>query len=62
MSSKHEGRYAGEFAGRLNVRPLDTIEMMEMVAAGMVGRRLTYAGLTGWAVRYLLSNPYLIQK
>ena len=47
LSSKHEGRYAGEFAGRLNVRPLDTIEMMEMVAAGMVGRRLTYEGLTG---------------
>ena len=46
----------------MNVRPPDTIEMMEMVAAGMVGRRLTYAGLTGWAVRYLLSNPYLIQK
>lgn len=47
VSHKHEGRYASEFAGRLNVRPLDTIDMMGAVAAGMVGRRLTYAGLTG---------------
>ena len=47
MSSKHEGRYAGEFAGRLNVRPLDTIDMMGAVAAGMMGRRLTCAGLAG---------------
>lgn len=47
MSPKHEGRYAGEFAGRLNVRPLDTIDMMGAVAVGMVGRRLTYARLTG---------------
>ncbi len=36
VSSKHEGRYAGEFAGRLNVRLLDTIGMVavSMVAQG----------------------------
>ena len=31
----------GEFAGRHNDRPLDTIDMMGAMVQGMVGRRLT---------------------
>lgn len=46
FSEKHMHRYVNEFAGRLNIRDYDTIEMMCMLAKGMVGRRLTYAALT----------------
>ena len=45
-SPKYEERHAGEFAGRLNVRPLDTIDMMGTMVVGMVGSKLTYARLT----------------
>ena len=45
ISPKHLDRYVREFAGRHNVRGLDTIEQMGVVAAGMVGRRLTRAAL-----------------
>ena len=34
-----------EFAGRYNVRPLDTIVQMEKVFTGMVGKRLRYTDL-----------------
>ena len=46
MSDKHLGRYVNEFAGRHNQRPLDTIEQMQEVAQGLVGKRLRYAHLT----------------
>ena len=46
MSPKHLQRYVNEFAGRHNIRPLDTIDQMEHVVAGMVGRRLLYRDLT----------------
>ena len=46
-SRKHTDRYVNEFAARHNVRRADTIDQMGAVAAGMVGRRLTYADLTG---------------
>ena len=46
MSPQHLHRYVGEFAGRHNRRPLDTDAMMERTAAGMAGKRLTYAELT----------------
>ena len=47
MSTKHLHRYTIEFAGRHNVRPLDTVEQMRAVARGLVGRRLRYRTLTG---------------
>ena len=45
VSEKHLGRYVREFAGRNNIRDLDTIEQMAMLARGMVGKRLRYQGL-----------------
>lgn len=45
MSPKHLGRYVTEFAGRLNVREMDTIDQMEFLAKGMVGKRLPYKKL-----------------
>ena len=47
MSAKHLHRYIDEFAGRHNSRPLDTSEQMGKMAAGMVGKRLTYDALIG---------------
>ncbi|MYB77485.1 MAG: IS1595 family transposase [Chloroflexi bacterium] len=46
MSPKHLHRYVREFAGRHNLRPLDTIEQMGELAKGMRGKRITYAALT----------------
>jgi len=46
ISPKHLQRYINEFAGRHNLRPLDTIDQIHHVVAGMVGRRLTYRNLT----------------
>lgn len=45
MSAKHLGRYVGEFAGRHNSRPLDTVDQLRAMVRGMVGRRLRYADL-----------------
>ena len=45
VSPKHVIRYAIEFAGRHNDRPLDTMEQMRLLACGMVGKRLTYKDL-----------------
>jgi len=45
FSEKHLQRYVTEFAGRHNIRPLDTIDMMECLADGMVGKRLRYKDL-----------------
>ena len=45
MSFKHLDRYTNEFAGRNNIRDLDTVKQMEMLSAGMVGKRLTYEKL-----------------
>ena len=46
MSPKHLHRYVREFAGRHNVRDLDTTEQMTVIANGMVGRRIRYKDLT----------------
>ena len=45
VSVKHLDRYVGEFAGRHNLRDLDTAEQMSAVARGMQGRRLRYCDL-----------------
>ena len=46
MSPQHLHRYVAEFAGRHNLRPLDTIDQMAAVVRGMNGKRLRYADLT----------------
>jgi len=47
MSFKHLHRYISEFSGRHNMRTLDTIEQLRALAAGMVGKRLTWLTLVG---------------
>ena len=46
MSLQHLGRYIGEFSGRHNDRPADTIEQMQNMVRGLNNRRLRYADLT----------------
>ncbi len=46
MSSKHLDRYVGEFAGRHNVRAIDTIDHLRAIVRGMVGKRIRYTELT----------------
>ena len=45
LSKKHLQRYASIFAGRQNVRNMDTLAQMQHVVASMVGRRLLYRDL-----------------
>ena len=45
MSGKHLERYVTEFSGRHNTRELDTVDQMQDVVAGMVGKRLMYQEL-----------------
>ncbi len=45
MSAKHLHRYATEFAGRHNARPLDTISRIRQLMAGANGKRLRYQDL-----------------
>ena len=45
FSEKHLDRYVGEFAGRHNDRPMDTIDMMRAIAGRMAGKRLRYRDL-----------------
>ena len=45
MSPKHLQRYVNEFAGRHNIRPLDTIHQMVEVIRGLEGKRLKYREL-----------------
>ena len=47
MSNKHLQRYVDEFAGRHNMRPLDTIDQMKAMVRGMDGKRLRYRDLVG---------------
>ncbi|MDE0081677.1 MAG: hypothetical protein OXT72_03390 [Gammaproteobacteria bacterium] len=42
LSAKHLPRYANEFAGRQNIRELDTIDQMVHFVAHLVGERLMY--------------------
>ena len=45
MSEKHLDRYVQEFAGRFNLRELNTPDQMSTIAKGMVGKRLRYKDL-----------------
>ena len=45
ISAKHLQRYVDEFAGRHGVRERDTLDQMQSVVAGMVGKRLMYKEL-----------------
>ena len=45
MSPKHLDRYVAEFAGRHNDREWDTVDQMQRIARGMVGKRLRYDDL-----------------
>ena len=47
ISPKHLDRYVTEFAGRHNMRTLDTVDMMVNMVVGMVGKRLRYRELVG---------------
>ena len=46
LSEKHLQRYADEFAGRHNARPLPTMEQIGKTVDGMMGKRLKYKELT----------------
>ena len=45
ISAKHLQRYVDEFAGRHGIRERNTIDQMDAVVAGMVGKRLVYRDL-----------------
>ena len=45
LSKKHLNRYVTQFAGKYNLRNLDTIDQMGAVVQGMVGKRLRYKDL-----------------
>ena len=46
MNPRHLQRYINEFAGRHNIRNLDTIDQMATVVRGLVGKHLPYWRLT----------------
>ena len=45
MSEKHLNRYVTEFSGRHNERSRDTLDQMQLIVDGMVGKRLRYRDL-----------------
>lgn len=45
LSPKHLERYVDEFGGRQNIRELDMLDRMTVVAAWLVGKRLKYRDL-----------------
>ena len=49
VSEAHLERYVNEFAGRHNIRELDTKDQMNWIAGKLEGKRLTYWGLIGKA-------------
>ena len=48
MSPEHLNRYVSEFAGRHNVRPMDTVDQMAWMVRRMDGKVLRYKDLVGW--------------
>ena len=47
MRRKHLNRYVQEFAGRHNLRRLDTLDQMKAVVLGLEKKRLRYRDLVG---------------
>ena len=47
LSPKHLHRYTTELDGRRNNRPLDTVDQVQGIMRGMVGKRLRYIDLIG---------------
>ncbi len=45
MSAKHLQRYVNEFAGRHNIRQLDTLSQMAFIAQRQMEKRLKYQDL-----------------
>lgn len=45
MSVKHLNRYVNQFAGKHNIREVDTVEQMKSIARGMVGKQIKYKNL-----------------
>lgn len=45
MSVKHLQKYIDEFSNRNNVRPMDTMDQINVTINGLVGKRLTYKEL-----------------
>ena len=45
MSPKHLDRYVQEFAGKHNIRDMNTAAQMAVVAGGLTGKRLMYSQL-----------------
>ena len=45
ISDKHLDRYVAEFAGRNNIRDMDTLDQMAFLAKGIVGKRCRYRDL-----------------
>ena len=45
LSPKHLNRYVQEFAGKHNIREMDTLDQMIDTVAGLAGRRLAYSTL-----------------
>ena len=45
MSKRHLHRYCNEIVGRLNTGH-NTLRLIDVVIAGMIGKRLTYKALT----------------
>ena len=45
ISPKHLQRYVDEFAGRQNIRELDTLDQMAVVSGWLIGKRLKYKDL-----------------
>ena len=45
MSEKHLDRYVREFAGKHNLRDMDTLDIMGATVLGMDGKRLKYTQL-----------------
>ena len=45
IDPKHLHRHINEFSGRLNMKMLDAVDKMRMMARNMVGKRLTYGQL-----------------
>ena len=59
MSEKHLDRYVGEFAGRHNARPLDTIEQMTAMVSSMAGKQLPYEQLIAPNGKDSMARPRL---